>query len=57
MTATTGPGRTGGPAPAASPGGALVVVEYLVRVWRRSFVTTSAAAVGVPVEVVVVVCR
>lgn len=31
------------------PGGALVVVEYLVRVWRRSFVTTSAVAVGTPV--------
>lgn len=31
------------------PGGALVVVEYLVRVWRRSIVTTSAVAVGTPV--------
>ncbi len=34
---------------AGPPGGALVVVEYLVRVWRRSFVTTSAVAVGTPV--------
>ena len=49
MTATTDSGRTGGPGPVASPGGALVVVEYLVRVWRKSFVTTSAVAVGVPV--------
>ena len=31
------------------PGGALLVVEYLVRVWRRSLVTTSAVAIGTPV--------
>ena len=38
------------PAPGAGrPGGAVLVVEYLVRVWRRSLVTTSAVAVGTPV--------
>lgn len=49
MAATPDTGRPAGVAAAGSPGGALVVVEYLVRVWRRSFVTTSAVAVAVPV--------
>jgi lipooligosaccharide transport system permease protein len=39
----------GSVAASGSPGGALVVVEYLVRVWRRSILTTSAVAVGTPV--------
>lgn len=34
---------------AGRPGGALLVTEYLCRVWRRSLVTTSAVALGTPV--------